>query len=848
LSFNFRRKMRSFFCVAGILLLASGVVSGTTSSTKKGVRVGVAEEVFFAGFDKVDGARAWELSAASATSEKATLTSADDVDVWHLRGVELRSYTRGSLFAILHTDECRYDKSLDTVSSPVELSLRSDVFTATGRDWSWTRHAAGERLHVRQNVAVALTGTARRGAVHIFSQSLQTDIQRDGAAVLTFSGKVHVVMEPAPRRDAGRSGTDTILDSDALVVHLRTRAAVAADEPGGALAIVATAPAASSGPGAHADALEEINATGNVRLQGEGRHMSGDRIRYQHKPGVYTLSGKVLVTDPAQGINVTGDEIIYHDREGAGKRIEVRHHSGSPPVTLVLPSFILRQNSASGWDGQRTARITADLLSIELHDTLNRIEMRGNVHARDERFTLNSERLLVETPHTLTTTLFGDVDKSKASVNQVIAEGSVVADYDGRILRCVKAHIEPGPQRITLSGTPTVQAAQDVHLGGYRIVLHMDDRRQQRTVHVESTPAGHEPRQRVHVTLPPLKSLAAPRTAAAAPKRTSIQSDHLTMTEKTGHMAELDFTGEVTLAAFQLTAQCDRLGILADIQPLPAGAAKEAPAVSISRIHNVTAIGHVRLDTPAYAAQGGKAVIHPRVALREQTPRDDNGLDGNEPQYLALTPHDSTPGQRPRLTLHPKTGMMPAPISPLAPPSPPADAPLPAATPVTIDCDHMEIVGGAARSRFYLNGNIELNGTQLNGHCNKVVGLIERADPAVPSPNPSALPSSEYEIVRITGHDKVQLTLRGSKVTAQTFEILPRQRKIHLAGNPLVETQDGVRANPGKRITYDWATQGWQMEGATADDGTPLTRPTIRIPLRGEWNFPATPAAPPKPR
>jgi hypothetical protein len=314
------------------------------------------------------------------------------------------------------------------------------------------------------------------------------------------------------------------------------------------------------------------------------------------------------------------------------------------------------------------------------------------------------------------------------------------------------------------------------------------------------------------------------------------------MTKKKDDTAEFDFAGAVTINGPELNGTCDTLGILADVKKATGAVASAATRTeNLARIHNLTAIGHVRLATADYIAQGGEAVILPRVALEEKSPRDDNGLDGHEPQFLTLRPHTSTPALRTRLTLLDTRKLKLNTRTPATAPTTPTTPTAPdAAPPIHIDSDLLEIIGGAARSRFFLRGDVILTSEEIRARCDRVEGSIVQ-EKTTPADGTDAKP--DYTFTRIIGYDNITLVdTKENRLTAQRLEVLPRQRKARLSGNPVAQRRDGTRVAPGKPLLYDLNTRDWAMETNPADgtDPTPITQPSVRFPLKGNWRPPKT--------
>jgi len=354
-------------------------------------------------------------------------------------------------------------------------------------------------------------------------------------------------------------------------------------------------------------------------------------------------------------------------------------------------------------------------------------------------------------------------------------------------------------------------------------------------------------RVRAEVVLPPIA-----KTGQAAAQATRVSCERIRMSEdKENHRARFDFDDKVYFTG-GLRGHCDRLFILADTgrEKTDNNAATEARLPSAARILQMNATGNVRLAADNYSAEGGEAVVHPRVALVEAAPSAAAGaaaLDGAEPQWLVLRPHPSTPGKRPRISIlteaaafdigdplrggagaantssannAQKTGAERKPTGAAADTNA-----APRRVPIHIDSDLVEIVRGARRSRFFLRDNVELTAPELDlrGRCDNVEGVISHAAAGGAAP-PGA-------ITRIVGRGNVTLDIQGAAAEGRQFEIEPAAHRFQLSGDPRVVSRDGNRVTPGGSILYDWRNRDWQLHGMRAADGGAITRPRITIPL-----------------
>jgi lipopolysaccharide export system protein LptA len=852
----------SFFSVSarGFLLLAALCAGGRFADVfaAEGARVGTAKKVVFSEFDDKGGVLQMELHAAEASPQKNAAADSGELSVWNLTAVELRLFSkdakgRAEHFATITSPDCRYSKPEHTASSSRELSMDSKDFAVTGGAWTWRRANDKDVVSLQKPVRATLKPVSDRGRVDVFSDALDITRHKAGAdagrAILTFSGNVRMSMETAKHGEI-------MLFCDTLVARLKNTG----DLPGAKGAVPAavgprkTAPfsgifSTGAGPARTKketvenldDALEGITAAGHVEILNEGREMTGARAEYNQAKRTFSTTGGARFYDTHFHVSATGEQLRYHVVEDKVEMFSAPPAAGVPPrpVALELPSFTHKEGRARRGDG--IAHITGERLSINRSNGKNLVEMTGGVRGRDENLEFTSRRVFVETPRDTKPSVLEE--RKTARVNHLKAEGDVRANYDGRFLACESLLFRPGAQTVELSGNPSL-ATQGARLSGHAIFF--DDARDiARVTSAPETAAAAAPRRRAEVSLPPLGK----GKTRAAPRETLVSADSLVMAEKADGKAELDFSGNVILKGEDLDGRCDRLVILADMprgerDPAPGARPKTADMAAVARIQEMTATGGVSFATSEWRAEGGEAVMHPKVALRENSPLDDNGLDGNEPKLLVLRQHLSTPGKRPRLTIYaPETLDGPAAPPPAAAVGGRRPAPVPRRrVPYHIDGDSLEIIGGSMRSRFFMRGDIRLsNETRtVSGRCDEIEGEIvrEEAPRAVRAGANTAVP--RYEFTRIIGRRDVHVAARGREVFGQKFELFPEAQKIRISGAPsMTDAKDGMSASPGQQgvIIYNRRTGEWEMEKGAAAEGDEerVPRPSVRIPIKGEW-------------
>lgn len=765
----------------------------------EGVQVGVASGLELADFDDATGALTWQLKARQAMPEVGRVARVDDNAVWVLRDVAIRSFSKGKQFLTISTPECRYARGEKQASGPSQVTLEGALFLVSGEHWNWQRGVAGEEtVQIFRNVRVTLRPEGKLASpITIFSKEAKATLRRDetgeGRTELVFTDgspdRVRVMMKDD-------KGNDIVLRSNRLTVRIKAgRTQIGSLAAADAKVGEKEKMAADKG---ELEALDEIVAEENVWLHSQSRAMFGETATYRHGERLFTVTGQPRVEDVKQELTVRGGKLAYFLAKET-VLMESLPSSVIPSersVFLTVPSFTAKEKGG-------LAQLTGERLEIELREKTNVIKMTGAVRGVDVDFNLESDYLEVETPHEAGLFEGGSV-MERSTVNRIVARRQVRAVYEGRELRCEEATILPKTETVLLRGRPTVAVPKSgARLSGHAIDL----KKAERTITVTAEPGDAPARERVVVVLPPLKTMAA-AGASSAWRDTTVASDRLVMTEDvTGQTATFDFTDDVVLRGTDLEGRCDQLEILADRQRAASGGRGEMAGAA--QIQRVLARGNVVLGTSRFVAEGEQAEIFPKVALEEKSPHEQNGLDGREPQFITLR---GEPGKRPRLTL-----LNPGSLTGEAKENTRIDR-------LAVTSDFMEIVNGREQDRFFLRGNVRLEGKDINGSCELVEGRIVS--------EAAARGKKNWTVSQIQGRGGVVFYVEDNKASGEAFEMLPETRKVYLTGSPRVRSGDGVEAIPGRRIVYDWESKNWNLEGQRGTDGQSVTRPEIRIPLK----------------
>ncbi|MDR0535716.1 MAG: hypothetical protein LBG65_05140 [Puniceicoccales bacterium] len=850
---------------AGLPSLSAAPVPSAVSPRAKhraGPRLGTARGVLFSEFNRDNGSLLLELNASTAEARGGAPAADDEPDAWHLGDVLLRFYEPSRAgtpiqTAVIRTADCLYVKKSRTAGSEKALEFDSSKFRVEGTGWNWENHKEYDSIRVLHDVRATLKADARSGheRVDIFSDRLEIVRFRagpeQGRARFVFTGGVRAVMK-------NPGGEDVMLFADTLVARLRN---TDRSEPVGWLAPAAGGPSQVSGAGARKsheamldEALDNIVLSGNVRiLDANNREMTGDLCSYVHATGVFATTGNARLFDPEQKFTATGGRMLLRTKE---EQIEVLRQPAPaqgevrsappvvhPPVRLQIPSIIEQEHEgrghALGGNSDGFTTLEADHLVVTKKPATTIVTLKGNVVVTDVDFSMRAGSVRIDAPRVMSAAVAPRAPQApplasaspqfaaargKYEVRHVVAEGDVHATHEGRGMDCGRITFHPGGDLVILEKSPLLSAS-GARLSGGKI--EMDVRRTgNRSIRVHSSAS-----RRASVVLPPRKQPAPANALFSTPTNITAGEINMAETDRLGKEALLRCTGGVMLDGGGLKGRCLELEVDVDVDvPLP----KTRPgtlqnkAAQLAAIRKFTATGNVRMETERYAVDAGQAVLHPNVALTENSPLDDNGLDGAAPQFLLLLPHKSSPGLRPRLT------HTPLPASPKGVASAPPTG-KPREAPASIEGDKLEIIGGAMRSRFYMSKHVVFANGGLTVTCDNMAGTIaQEAKPSgnVPANRSTSAPAElAPRLASLSGRGSVRIREKDTEAAGDSFEYQPAEQKFYLLGNPVVRGRDGIRMDGLERIVLDRRTGNWQaLPSSTIIPSAANSRPKVTIP------------------
>lgn len=831
------KKSRSSFLIFAFLFSAA-FCGAENSSGENAHRVSIEtiSDLKLSGYhDDERGDLQWRLEAESAEADPQT--RAEDIRRarWNLRRLRLQTFGKnGEKFAEMTSPEGRFSPEKREADSEARVEVKGADFTVRGRGWSWSGRGHDNLIRVHDSVFVSITQPDKEENLTVLSKRLSIQ-GTETQTVLTFSGGVSVAYG------------EIHMSSDTLEI-------VVPESGDGLESGIGGLDARERG--GELNSVRSITGRGGVRISRGQTQIEGDTAEFFPGENLFFVRGNACLNDFTGQLSVRGDEAVGKIDEQLVEITATKPNNALPlspvAVSVEMPSFAVRGNGSFSDVGEKTRTVvTGKRMTVRSTDSKNEVALFGEVHVEDRDIRIDADRLVVtadpsgDVPLFQSETAAGERSgrEDLRQVRAVEAEGSVRADYAGRVLYCDRAEVFPQDSFILLTGTPRVVSGEEnASLSGDRVEIFLD--RDQ--IEVFSEKSGNAPRRRVTVELPGISAAAADKKAAVrgagspggnAASVTEIIGDHLTLTRGDG-LSTFDIFGNVFLKSDALRGSCDRIVVFADPKS-PQGDGDSRAKTDISQLRKIIALGDVELAQDGYELSGGKATITPAVGLKEWVTEDgsEEFSDGKTPFFVVVEP-DPKGGPRPRITFPEDAagaklefslptnagGNGAAESSGRVPVGPPDDAPEKKSS---LESDSMELIAGESRARFFLRGDVVFETTGgARGICDSVEGLL--------APQSPDADSGGFEAKKVICRGNVRLTHDGSTGRGSTLEIFPPENKAVLSGNAHFRDKDGTELFPGNdRFVFDLAKRQMITTSATGANGAvpaQVARPQIIIP------------------
>jgi len=429
--------------------------------------------------------------------------------------------------------------------------------------------------------------------------------------------------------------------------------------------------------------------------------------------------------------------------------------------------------------------IKSDRLVLQTTEKEYRFEFSGSVRVVSGEMDLRSNLLiaLADVPEGADEGSAPDPGKLD-SVREVIAMEEVLIVQGGRTVRAGEAQFLAREGRATLTGAPRIEVA-GAYLSGAVV------RSQSGELVIEGSPSEG----RAQMILTETGGLGLQGMSALS-EETIVLANKITMQEvEAGNRFLFEEQVEVMSGAVQL--QAGRMTIEADAVGKSAVAESEegeAGDLKVGAVRRLIAEGGVRIEQEGQVATGEQVVFYPsegRCVLTGQ-PRVTNGeaiVTGHKMELkpkLAIVTSDGTEKVKVELPMMPDLGYQT--FSPTLNQEDAGEKEEAAKPELTVvQSRQLRMLEEPERTLFRFTDAVEISATNLEATCERldVIATEKRAATATEDP------SKRLEVERIEAHDSVEIKQAGRTATASRAFILPKEGKVVLEDNAVVNDERG---------------------------------------------------------
>lgn len=450
-------------------------------------------------------------------------------------------------------------------------------------------------------------------------------------------------------------------------------------------------------------------------------------------------------------------------------------------------------------DAAKETEIHSERLVLRTTEEEYYFEFTGSVHAVSDQMDLRSEQLIA-----LADVPAGRDDSAAAkaapgeldSIRQIIARDDVMIVQDGKIVKADQAEFFPREQRADLSGSASVET-KGAYLSGESI----------RSQSGEIVIAGAEAAGRAQMILTEAGGLGI-QGAAALTSETIVLADTITMREQPTENHFL-FKGSVEVMSGAVQMRSARMVITANrTESAPTEADSD---LKVGEVKNIVADGGVRIEQSGQVATGEQVTFYPadERAVLTGDPKVTNGEAVVTGQIMELKPKlaiirgEAGAPVIVRLPEMPDLGYEAFTPTSLNEPKPSV-----ASTEMedTVVTSHLlRMIEEPDQTLFRFTENVTVTATNLDATCERLDVIAREqasADPAADKP---------LELERIEAHDEVVIEQTGRTATAKKAIILPKEGKVVLEGQAVVQDDRGRVA--GHRMTLFQGQRRAVVEG-----------------------------------
>ncbi|MFP4259945.1 MAG: LptA/OstA family protein [Opitutales bacterium] len=446
--------------------------------------------------------------------------------------------------------------------------------------------------------------------------------------------------------------------------------------------------------------------------------------------------------------------------------------------------------ASPGAGAGRQTTIESDRLMLRTTETEYEFEFTGDVRAASGDWRLTSERLtaLADAPRGEAAPGVGDGHLD--SVRQIIARDEVVFRQGDRTVRAKEAEFFTRKQRALLRGRPSIELA-GAYLTGEQVEL------QEGIVVIR----GERGSGRAQMILLETGGLGL-QGAAKLSSETIVLADLIRL-EETAKSNRFNFEGAVEVMSGGVQMSADRLTVLSERSSAEAMGTAAAGAPGVGTVSEMIAEGAVRIEREGQVATGDAVQFFPEDSRAVLTgdPRVTNGTAIITGQKMELQPKLAIvrgTADRPLLVELPELpdlGFAGGAANPEGGAGSSGSAKPPESVTTRVRSQLLNMVEEAEQTRFRFSDTVEVEATNLRASCERMDVLAQRK----PGASENAAGGAALGIERIEARESLKISQEGRTASAERGTILPKEGKLVLEENAVVEDSRG-RVN-GFRLT-----------------------------------------------
>lgn len=527
--------------------------------------------------------------------------------------------------------------------------------------------------------------------------------------------------------------------------------------------------------------IKSIKAEGNVKMLRDNRDAQAQRAEIDPASGVAKLYGSPSITDIPSKAKLSGN-IIVLDRDAH----KIESFSGEK----MRAQTVLIDNSSGKED---VIVINADDIEMVAEEGANVFNFKGNVEVVSPDYTANCDTL---------TALAKNDENAKPQVTSIKGEGSVKLVHSSGTATSKKLEAFPDKSEIWLTENASLKDPERGTVLDAHAIVFMRDKDKGMAFSETGNADSF-----VVLNIKETPELAGAPKSKKSDGNAVVKSRKLDFSKNGEHML-FTFTTDVGIVSANANAVCQKMDVLAKSE-------KDGSA----EIKKIIAYDGVKMTQEEYTATSEVATIFPKLKAK--------GDGKKSHKFVELGVNPDKPEIRPSIIL-PPVGNLGLVDSEVAKKS--------ESKPTVITSDKQWLTGTDSEDRYFFEGGVKVDGTDMNAACKKIEVVMR-------SPEPNA--SREITHIIMTGDVKLSQGLKDATCGRADIHVL--EEMAVLSDSPVVfNREDNTRAT-GFRMIYNKGRKGISVEGddtkvpSAAKDfidpdyegdsaEKPTSRPTITLP------------------